>query len=225
MPLLTYSNSDFVNGTTADADAVNTRFSDIRTLLNTTKLDSTNIQDGGVSRAKLAAGTLAHALLVNDASSELSEVAIGTAGQVLTVNPTATGYVFAANSTATIEGTVVGSAAQVASSVANYDNIADAITNTSAGDTITVLPEYATTENVTLAASRRLIGKGPNSEIDGTITVSGNECIVDNLSVTGKITTSGSNNYVGAVWSNQTNAGDAVEDTGTDNFILSVFLS
>lgn len=106
MPLLTYSVSDFVAFTKIRSADVNSRFSDIQTLLNTTQLDDVNIQDAGITRAdKLKAGT-ADTIVTNDPTTgkmgetnvvagsvlskasggALTETGAGTQGQLLRSN-------------------------------------------------------------------------------------------------------------------------------------------
>lgn len=75
MPVLTYTVSDFQSLTDILSADVNSRFSDIRTLLNTTKLDDDNIQNAGITRStKLKAGTASH-VIINDADGKLSSEA------------------------------------------------------------------------------------------------------------------------------------------------------
>lgn len=109
MPNLSYSNPDFVAFTKIKSADVNAKFNDIKTLLNTTKLDSTNVQLNGLTRDRLALG-VAYRVTVNDSvgnltdGTQLSTAAIvvadanglptpgaapGTAGNVLTSNGTA----------------------------------------------------------------------------------------------------------------------------------------
>ncbi len=74
MPSLTYSVSDFVAFTKIRAADVNSRFTDIKTLLNTTKLDDDNIQAAGITRAtKLKTGT-AWAIVSNNTTGAMSEI-------------------------------------------------------------------------------------------------------------------------------------------------------
>lgn len=83
MPALTYSIADFVPFTKIQSGDVNTKYNEIATLLNTTKLDDDNLQDQGITRAdKLALSTTAHTLMLNDANKKVSEIAL-TNGQVL----------------------------------------------------------------------------------------------------------------------------------------------
>lgn len=107
MPALTYPSADFTPFTKILSADVNAKFTAIATLLNTTKLDSTNVQQYGLTRDRLAAGT-ASQILVNDLSGNMSSVAtIGTtqggtglaytpvladAQKVLRVDPTGTGF-------------------------------------------------------------------------------------------------------------------------------------
>lgn len=75
MPSLTYTSSNFpfTPFTKIFSADVNTCFTDIRTLLNTTKLDDTNLQAAGITRAtKLKAGT-ANYVLKNGSDGTMSE--------------------------------------------------------------------------------------------------------------------------------------------------------
>lgn len=74
MPNLTYTVSDFIPFTKILSADVNSRFSDIRTLLNTTKLDSTNVQQYGLTRDRLIQGTASH-VIINDGSGVMSSEA------------------------------------------------------------------------------------------------------------------------------------------------------
>lgn len=74
MPNLSYTVSDFLPFTKIVSADVNSRFNDIKTLLNTTKLDSTNVQLHGLTRDRLAAGTANHAV-INDSSGYVSSEA------------------------------------------------------------------------------------------------------------------------------------------------------
>lgn len=74
MPNLTYTLSPFLPFTKiASADA-NQFFTDIKTLLNTTKLDSTNVQQYGLTRDRIGTGTASH-VIINDGSGYLSSEA------------------------------------------------------------------------------------------------------------------------------------------------------
>lgn len=108
MPLLTYSYPAFTPNTVIQSAKVNAKFTDIQTLLNTTKLDDTNIQDAGITRAsKLKAGT-ANYVVINGSDGKMSEEAAlspsrggigisvtlssGDAGKVVQVNPAGTAF-------------------------------------------------------------------------------------------------------------------------------------
>lgn len=71
MPTLTIPNTFVANTKIKSAD-VNANFTAISTLLNSTKLDSTNVQLNGLTRDRLALGT-ANALAINDSSGNLSD--------------------------------------------------------------------------------------------------------------------------------------------------------
>lgn len=97
MPALVYTSADypFQPFTKIYSADVNQCYADISTLLNTTKLDNTNVQVFGLTRlgasSNLKQGT-AGALMVNDASGNMSELALGAANQVVQVNSAGTGY-------------------------------------------------------------------------------------------------------------------------------------
>lgn len=100
MPLLQYTSSGypFTKLTAIRSADVVQCFADIQTLLNTTGLDHTNVQVHGLTRngsnSNLTTGT-ANALLINDSSGNMSELPLGTGGQVPQVNAQGTGLVFA----------------------------------------------------------------------------------------------------------------------------------
>lgn len=75
MPALSYTSSNFpfTPFTKIYSADVNTCFNDIKTLLNTTKLDDTNLQNAGITRAtKLKTGTASY-VLINDGTGAMSE--------------------------------------------------------------------------------------------------------------------------------------------------------
>lgn len=92
MPLLVYSYPDFTPNTVILSARVNAKFNDISTLLNTTKLDDTNIQDAGITRStKLKVGT-ANYVLINAADGTMSEEAqlsTSRGGTGVSLSPTA----------------------------------------------------------------------------------------------------------------------------------------
>jgi hypothetical protein len=73
MPALVYPTSDFQPFTKIYSSEVNGKFSAIKTLLNTTGLDSTNIQVGGVALTRLV-GT-ANAFVANSAAAVVTAYA------------------------------------------------------------------------------------------------------------------------------------------------------
>lgn len=106
MPLLVYSNPDFTPNTVIRSAQVNAKYNDIKTLLNTTKLDDANIQDAGLTRAtKLKAGT-ANYVLINDADGKMSQeanlaVSRGGTGLSVTLTIADAGKVFQVNALGT----------------------------------------------------------------------------------------------------------------------------
>lgn len=75
MPLLVYSYPDFTANTVIQSAKVNAKYNDIKTLLNTTGLDDTNLQNAGITRAtKLKTGT-ANYVLINGSDGKMSEEA------------------------------------------------------------------------------------------------------------------------------------------------------
>ena len=91
MPLLTYTASSFpfTPFTKILSADVNQNFVDIRTLLNTTGLDDTNLQNNGITRAtKLKTGTANHVIINDGTGAMSSEAALaasrGGTGQSLT---------------------------------------------------------------------------------------------------------------------------------------------
>lgn len=74
MPNLTYTVADFLPFTKIISADVNSRFSDIKTLLNTTGLTSTNIQQYGLTRDRIVQ-TSANQVLINDGTGAMSSEA------------------------------------------------------------------------------------------------------------------------------------------------------
>lgn len=121
MPALSYSaitDYPFVPFTKIYSADINAMFATLTTLLNTTKLDSVNVQVHGLIRngatSNLAAGTANYAVY-NDSNGDLTEAAqlpttqggLGAnlspssatqAGQAIVVNSTGTGFVLSAAS-------------------------------------------------------------------------------------------------------------------------------
>lgn len=84
MPALSYSTSDFVANTLIKSADVNSNFTAIKTLLNTTGLDDTNLAAAGITRAtKLKVGT-AGAVLVNaNSTGAMSELVVSSGSLLL----------------------------------------------------------------------------------------------------------------------------------------------
>lgn len=165
MPLLVYSSADFpfqpfTKILSAD---INQCYSDIRTLLNTTGLDSVNVQTHGLTRDRLAGGT-ANALLVNDASGYASELALGSANYIVRVNSAGTAFTTGFSSptiqTFTITGTTTGYVFTVTSA-----NATVGATYTNNGNTYTVLATIA-------AATELFCSQAAAPQASGTLTKS-----------------------------------------------------
>ena len=95
---------------------------------------------------------------------------------------------------------VVGSSAQVAANVANYDSIQDAIDEAPDGAEIYIL-KGTYTEALTLPNTKsvKLNGQGFGTVVDGTITVTGDYHILNWFKVEDVITLNGGGNF-GRVW-------------------------
>lgn len=117
MPLLSYSaitDYPFAPFTKIYSADVNLMFSTIQTLLNTTKLDSANVQAHGLIRqgatSNIASG-IANQVVINDVNGDFSSEAqlaitrgglgadltpnVGNSGQSITVNAAGNGFVLA----------------------------------------------------------------------------------------------------------------------------------
>jgi hypothetical protein len=81
MPALVYPTSDFQPFTKILSSEVNGKFNAIRTLLNTTGLDTTNVQVNGLARNRLTTDT-AYTVVANDASGNMTTVPAVTFGAV-----------------------------------------------------------------------------------------------------------------------------------------------
>jgi len=169
MPALTYSVSDFTAFTKIRSADVNARFTDIKTLLNTTGLDDTNIQNVGITRGtKLKTGT-AYAVVANSSTGAMSEVTPGTAGYFLKSGGAGAVASWAASPTLKLFNIILGSASEVTAGEATHSTWAAAIAAASAGDRIKVLPG-SWTENVSVNKKLLIEGCGPSSILTGTIT-------------------------------------------------------
>ena len=107
MPLLVYSYPAFTPNTIILSARVNAKYDDIKTLLNTTKLDDDNLQNAGITRAtKLKTGTASY-IIVNDGSGAMSELqtldtARGGTGLATTLVSADADKVLKVNSTGTL---------------------------------------------------------------------------------------------------------------------------
>ena len=99
MPALSIPNS-FTPGTLIQSAQVNANFTAIQTLLNTTKLDSSNIQAGGLTIDRLATTTPNQALYTNGSGVVTTGVlpAIdGGTGAAISLNPSLVGQSLVVN--------------------------------------------------------------------------------------------------------------------------------
>lgn len=103
MPNLVYSVADFQPFTKILSADVNSRFNDIKTLLNTTKLDSTNIQQYGLSLDRLAQGTPNFAIIRNGSGTvvetQFVPTTAGGTGFSPTISPATAGEAIVVNNT------------------------------------------------------------------------------------------------------------------------------
>lgn len=150
MPLLVYSVSDFVAFTKIRSADVNSRFNDIKTLLNTTGLDDTNLQNQGITpttKLKTTGATAGQFLGAN-----------GTSSPVWVNNPLTQQYNY-----------ILGSAAQVTAGTATNSTFVG-ITQAD-GDRLLVLPGYVTSEAWSITKKLFITGLGNTSNIAGAITL------------------------------------------------------
>lgn len=150
MPTFSFSSSGFpfqpfTKILSAD---VNTSFNDIKTFFNTTKLDSTNIQDAGITVGKLSStGATAGQFVGYASGSALSFIS----------NPVNNQFNY-----------ILGSAAQVTAGTATNSTFAS-ITQAD-GDRILILPGYVTSESWTVTKKLYITGLGATSVITGSVT-------------------------------------------------------
>lgn len=202
MPTFAYTVSNFTPFTKIRSADVNTRFQDLVTFLNTTKLDNDNIQDAGLSLSKLKKDS-------------------GTAGQFVSNNGTT--VLWADSPLSAQFNRIVGSAAQVTAGTAQYSTIASAITAASAGDRVLILPAYSGTENVTVSKKLFISGLGHTSVITGTVTFSSaaDYSKLTNVKVTDTITLdSGADGiYVTDIW---LASGKTFTNNGSGNYLMAI---
>lgn len=136
MPTLTYPTSDFVPYTKILSADVNGKFNAIKTLLNTTKLDSTNVQQYGLTRDRLAAGTANH-VVINDSSGYMSsEAQLATTRGGIGFSPTLS----AANAGKTVGVNDAGNALELRTPEASLlaVNFANTVSTLKAGEAISI---------------------------------------------------------------------------------------
>jgi len=190
MPFLNYTYPPFVAFTVIKSAEVNAKYEDIRTLLNVTKLDDDNIQNAGITRAtKLKTGS-ANALIVNNGSGAMSELTAGAAGTIIASQGAGLPLIFISNPLTTVFPFVVGSAADVTAGVAQYSSIVTAENAMTNGDTMLILKTYVGVEALATSKKIRIVGQGPTTRIDGSVSVSGVDFEMHDLRVTGAITLS-----------------------------------
>lgn len=150
MPVFSFTSSGFpfVPFTKIISADVNQCFNDVKTFLNTTKLDDSNIQDAGITPTTKLIGTG------------------GTAGQFLGTNGTSIIYI---NNPLTSQFNVIfGSAAQVTAGTATKSTFAS--WTQADGDRVLILPTYTETANWTFTKKVFVTGLGNTSQITGTVT-------------------------------------------------------
>lgn len=201
MPTFAYSNSDFVAFTKARASDVNTRFNDIKTFFNTTKLDDSNLQNAGITP-----------------TTKLNQTG-STAGQFLASNGSA--VVWTSNPLSAQYNVILGSAAQVTAGTATHSTFAS-VTQAD-GDRVLVLPAYATTEAWSITKKLYVTGLGETSVITGTLTFTSTAdySYVTNLKVTDTVTLNS-----GADGINVSNiflaSGKSFTDNGSGNYLMAI---
>ncbi len=146
MPNLTIPNT-FVPFTKILSAQMNANFTAIATLLNTTKLDSTNIQDLGITLSKLAQSS-------------------AVAGQFAAWNGSA--WVPAGNPVSSQYNVIFGSAAQVTAGTATHSTVASWAQ--ADGDRVLILPQYSESANWTVTKKVQIYGLGNTSQITGSLT-------------------------------------------------------
>ena len=128
MPALSYSaitNYPFQPFTKIYSADTNAMFAAISTLLNTTKLDSDNVQAHGLTRNKLATGTASYAVY-NDSNGDLTEAAQlptaqgGLGANLTPTSPSQAGQSIVVNAAGT--GFQLSSASGSSAAVFNYYN-------------------------------------------------------------------------------------------------------
>ncbi len=202
MPLLTYAVPDFQPFTKIKSADVNSRFNDIKTLFNVTKLDSTNVQDAGLLVGKLAT--------TGGSAGQF----VGSNGSIIT---------FISNPLTAQFNIIVGSAAQVTAGVATHSSLITALASAVDSDRVLLLPGYNSTENISVTKKIYFTGLGASSVITGTVTFTSaaDEAHLTNCRITDNVTlNSGADSIiVDNVW---IATGKTFTDNGISNYILAL---
>lgn len=150
MPLLTYTAASFpfTAFTKIISADVNTCFNDIKTLLNTTKLDDTNIQNAGITP-----------------TTKLNQTG-STTGQFLSSNGAA--VVWANNPLLAQFNVVFGSAANVTAGTATHSTVAS--WTQADNDRVLILPSYTESASWTITKKVYITGLGNFCQITGSVT-------------------------------------------------------
>jgi len=110
------------------------------------------------------------------------------------------------------ENIIVGTSAQVDAGLATHNSLQNALTDSGVGSAIVML-RTTITEAVTWSQSDVVVrGEGHLSIVDGNMTISGNNNILQNVKITGNLTVSGNTNTIRDCWVIGT-----ITDTGTLN--------
>lgn len=116
---------------------------------------------------------------------------------------------------------IVGSAAQVSAGIATHSSLQSAVNDAGFSRRVRVLAGVIT-ENVTISQSDILIeGDGRGSVLNGTLTISGNNNLLQSLKLNGNITLSGNYNTTRDAWIGNV----TITDNGTDNSINGIWES
>ena len=150
MPTFAFTVSNYTPFTKILSANINSDRSDIKTFLNTTKLDDANIQNAGITP-----------------TTKLNATG-SSAGQILGSNGTA--VVWTTSNLQTLYNVIIGSAAQVTAGTATHSSYASYSASAADGDRILVLPGYATNEAWSIAKKVLIEGLGNTSVIQGAVT-------------------------------------------------------
>lgn len=184
MPTFTYSSSGFpfTPFTKILSADVNTCFTDLKTFLNVTKLDDSNLQNAGITPTTK----------LNQSGS--------TAGQFLASNGSA--VVWSNNPLLAQFNVIFGSAANVMAGTATHSAVAS--WTQADNDRVLILPSYTETANWTITKKVYITGLGNFCQITGSVTFatgSSKSKLINCRVTTGVTTNSGIESVrVSAVW-------------------------